>query len=385
MDVHPPLYYILLKLLFTITFISHANPYVQVIVGRAFSVLIYIITLLVLQRVLYKVTKQKFPYSYLLLTCLFPTVIWHTTGIRMYSLSALLIACELNAIISFNQNHHIKDIVWITLFAALSAWTHYYAAIIAGLFLLYNFITEKKFRWYYLESGIAYVILFLPWLMVALKQTLSVKKGYWIRNNISEYLNVFSYQEFSNLLGDQVSCIFAILFLICLLYITLVTINQLSSEFRKYYKMVSIILFGTILLGLVLSLLIRPIFQARYVYGISLIYFAMTLPLIKKFASLNRNTLFKVCFGVLICSGVLFNLCLGGFNLIKDFKVYKNVQRIEQVKSDKIRCSQDAVSVVLMDSFYAKNKVFVTKNYNKLYSTCQSIKLFKTLYPNIKD
>lgn len=98
MDVHPPLYYLILKLFFSVTFISHASPFVQIIAGRLFNVLLFGITLVVMRNVLNKLTKQKFSFAFLTLVSLFPMVIWHTTGIRMYILSALLIACELNSI-----------------------------------------------------------------------------------------------------------------------------------------------------------------------------------------------------------------------------------------------------------------------------------------------
>lgn len=41
MDVHPPLYYIILKFIFNVTFISHASPYVQIIAGRLLNVLFF--------------------------------------------------------------------------------------------------------------------------------------------------------------------------------------------------------------------------------------------------------------------------------------------------------------------------------------------------------
>ena len=104
LDVHPPLYYLILKLFFTVTFISHASPFIQIIAGRLFNVLLLGITLIVMRNILNKLTNQKSSFAFLSLVCLFPMVIWHSTGIRMYVLSALFIACELNSIINYNRD-----------------------------------------------------------------------------------------------------------------------------------------------------------------------------------------------------------------------------------------------------------------------------------------
>lgn len=283
LDVHPPLYYLILKLFFSVTFISHASPFIQIIAGRLFNVFLLVIMLIVMRSVLNKLAGQKFSLAFLSLVYFFPMAIWHSTGIRMYILSALFIACELNSIINFNHNQKVKDIVLTTIFAALGAWTHYFTAIIAGLLLFYNFVTEKQSRISYFISGVTFFISFIPWLKISISQVSSVKHGYWIKNNIEEYFGAFVYQRLGKFLGNKLSLCFAILFLVCLIYIMVKTLKLFSLEFQKYYVMVTIVLFGTILLGFVLSVLIRPIFQGRYVFGISLIYFVMTLPVIAKF------------------------------------------------------------------------------------------------------
>ena len=272
MDVHPPLYYIILKIFFNITFISHASPFVQVVAGRLLNVLFFMVTLIVMRSILNKTIHQQYSFLFLLLVSLFPTVIWQSTGIRMYSLSALFIACELNSIINYNRNKRLKDIILATVFASLGAWTHYFTAIIAGLLLFYNFVGEKHKRIPYLISGIAFFISFVPWLQISMNQVRSVEHSYWIKNQIAEYFNVFMYQKLGELLNDKASMCFTILFLICLMYITFKTLKSFNAEFKKYYVMIAMVRLGTIVLGFVLSVIIRPIFQERYVYGVSLIF-----------------------------------------------------------------------------------------------------------------
>lgn len=126
----------------------------------------------------------------------------------------------------------------------------------------------------------------------------SVNHSYWIKNQLAEYLNVFCYSRLSGILGNKLACCFSILFIGCLFYTAFKTLKTFNQEFRKYYMMVSIILFGIILFGIIilgftLSILICPIFQARYVYGISMIYFVMKLTLIQKLLTTHPNSIIK--------------------------------------------------------------------------------------------
>lgn len=389
LDVHPPLYYIILKIFFNITFITHASPYVQIIAGRFFNVLIFITTLIVMRNVLNKLTHQQFSIMFLLLVSLFPTVIWHSTGIRMYSLSALFIACELNAIINYNRKQHLKDIIFATVFAALGAWTHYFTAIIAGLLLFYNFVMEKGKRFYYLISGISFFALFIPWLKISMHQVTSVEQHYWIKNRPEVYFDAFVYKKVSGMLrGGILACCFSLLLLICIFYIAFKTLKKFSSEFKKYYIMVTVILLGTIFIGLAMSILIRPIFEGRYVYGISLVYFIMTLPLAARFITdgiSNKMGMFiRFCLLTLISIGVLANLLFGVFYDLKGIKIYQNVRQIKHSPEKVINSNHDQTAVTLMNSFLVQNKTFTTKHYKELSYSCQSKKLFKSIYPNIK-
>lgn len=392
LDVHPPLYYIILKIFFNITFISHASPYIQIIVGRLFNVLIFFVTLIVMKNILGKLINQRFSVMFLTLVVLFPTVLWHTTDIRMYGLSALFISCELNAIINYNRNQKLKDIILATVFASLGAWTHYFTAVIAGLLLLYNFIMEKHKKIPYCISGIVFVVLFIPWLKISMNQISSVKHSYWIKNQVGEYFNAFVYQKLGRILGNNLSFCFSILFIVCLIYIAIRTLKNFDSDFKKYYIMISVCLYGTILLGFVLSILIRPIFLGRYVYGISLVYFIMTLPLINEFIingiNNKKDKLFKYGIISLIGIGSVLNMLFGIFYDLRGIKIYQEMENVER-SSNKVIVVDHYKSrdVPLMNSFLVQNKTFVIKDYTRISDTgtCQSRKLFQDIYPNIKN
>lgn len=363
-----------------------------IIVGRLFNVLIFFVTLIVMKNILGKLINQRFSVMFLTLVILFPTVLWHTTDIRMYGLSALFISCELNAIINYNRNQKLKDIILATVFASLGAWTHYFTAVIAGLLLLYNFIMEKHKKIPYCISGIAFVVLFIPWLKISMNQISSVKHSYWIKNQVGEYFNAFVYQKLGRILGNNLSFCFSILFIVCLIYIAIRTLKNFDSDFKKYYIMTSVCLYGTILLGFVLSILIRPIFLGRYVYGISLVYFIMTLPLINEFIingiNNKKDKLFKYGIISLIGIGSVLNMLFGIFYDLRGIKIYQEMENVER-SSNKVIVVDHYKSrdVPLMNSFLVQNKTFVIKDYTRISDTgtCQSRKLFQDIYPNIKN
>ena len=156
--------------------------------------------------------------------------------------------------------------------------------------------------------------------------------------------------------------------------------------------MVSVCLYGTILLGIILSILIRPIFLGRYVYGISLIYFIMTLPLVNEFIvngiMSRKDKLFKYGIILLISIGSILNMLFGIFYDLRGIKIYQEMESVER-SSNKVIVVDHYKSrdVPLMNSFLVQNKTFVIKDYTKISDTgtCQSRELFRSIYPNIKS
>lgn len=69
LDVHPPIYYIILKLFFNITFINHASPFIQIIAGRLFSTITFIATLVVMRKVLINLLNRHISFAFMLSVC----------------------------------------------------------------------------------------------------------------------------------------------------------------------------------------------------------------------------------------------------------------------------------------------------------------------------
>lgn len=389
LDVHPPLYYLLLKAFFDITFINHCSPFIQIIAGRIFSLIISALTLIVLSKLLTKITNNNVTFKYLLLLVLFPSVLYYATNIRMYSLAALFIACELNSIYNFNTTNKLSSLWWLIFFAICAAWTHYFAAVTAGLLLLYNFINylgkkQIKKSLLYAGSGIALIIGFLPWAMISMHQLSSVDASYWIKDNLFNYIGMFCYTQLSTLTGTTIATIFAIILAILIAVISVKAFKQNNNSiFKQYYLMITIVFIGTVLCGLIISLIMRPIFISRYAYPVFLTYLAFTLLLITPYLRCHHRLL-KISLVTMLSVGVAGNLALGAFNLIKDTKIIKTIHTIKQDKSKLFNNTKNQdISLSIYYSYCLPDKEILV-NQSEAVHTVQSPKLFKAVYPNIK-
>lgn len=389
LDVHPPLYYILLKSFFNLTFINHCSPLIQIIAARIFSISIFLFTLLILNKLLSIILNHKISYKLMLLSVLFPMTLYYATNIRMYILATFFVTCELFFIYQFNLNNKFSSILLVTIFAACAAWTHYFAAIIAGLLLFYNFIDsilnrKIKQALLYLSSGIAFFISFLPWAMISMHQLKSVNGSYWIKNSLFNYIGVFCYQRLGELLGNNLGTIFALVVLISFGFIMFAALkNNQNSTFKFYYSMITIVFIETICIGLILSLMLRPIFIPRYVFPIYLILIVFSLPILIPYLKEKTQITIKLIFTSILGIGITFNLCLGAFNMVKNVKIAHNIVVLSEQKSAIVNAKGMPFNEVLMDSYCLPTKTMETPASN-MASTVQSPKLFSRVYPNIK-
>ncbi|MBU4298676.1 glycosyltransferase family 39 protein [Patescibacteria group bacterium] len=187
LDVHPPLYYLLLKgwvmilgnTLFTL---------------RLFSVFFGILTVIVIYLFLKEAFKnQKLALFSSILLAFNSFFIQFAIESRMFTLGIFLVVLSIFFLLKALKN---KKWSWWLLYAlSVSAglYTHYYiffSILAQGLFLVFWLFKEAKFNlanWLKnrnfqlgLTSYILVVISYLPWLKIFLSQMRQVQEGYWI-------------------------------------------------------------------------------------------------------------------------------------------------------------------------------------------------------------
>lgn len=198
-DVHPPLFYLYLKLGVSLltTIFSRLHP---IFAARLMCEIPYLVVWILCIRQL----APRFGnfVASLAMFSLFgmPTFFGFSIEIRMYGLSMIWILEVFLAIYDLESTSKTKQKSWyrLAIFSLLAAYTHYYAAITAGigwLFLLaWLYKTENKKgikRW--LRTLILCGIGYLPWIFVLFKQLQTVKADYWIAPitlaDLPDYLN----------------------------------------------------------------------------------------------------------------------------------------------------------------------------------------------------
>lgn len=165
-DIHPPLYYLLLKLVITV-FGSGFIVFKLFSVGCTAAVMILGVTMI------RKHWGNKVAFLFIPAVGLGPQFIYFAVDMRMYGLQLFFVTyCALLAYEIFKHDRN-RDWVLFTLSALGGAYTHYFAivplALIYGFLLIDLVIKNKKSIKKFLLCSIATILGYLPWVFTMLR------------------------------------------------------------------------------------------------------------------------------------------------------------------------------------------------------------------------
>ncbi len=271
-DVHPPLYYLILKSIVDV--VSMVIPSANVIVvGRIVSVIPYILLLVV------SITKIKRNWgslcSAVFAFCIvsMPQMLANGVEIRMYSWGLLFVTMAYLYSYDIILDPIPKNWVLFITYSLMAAYTHYFslvAVMFVYIFLFIWIITSEKsqLKNWFLYSLIT-VLAYLPWLYVFIQQLAEVSDNYWIEpitiRTILTY-GIFPMGEsvvsgtpmLRLIIAIPMMCIY---FACCFLYLK----SKKEVLLLNWYTITGFaLLVGTVLVGIILSIIIRPIFMPRY-------------------------------------------------------------------------------------------------------------------------
>ncbi|WP_026494411.1 glycosyltransferase family 39 protein [Butyrivibrio sp. WCD3002] len=340
MDVHPPLYYIILRF-FLLIFGRTIDP---TYLGKLFSIIPYLI--LILMGVFY--IRKKYGSETALFFNLFiigmPQMLTYSTEIRMYGWGMLFVTCAFFQIpyILNNDKAPVLNYLLLSVFSALAAYTHYFAcasAIVIYLELSVICFIKKEHRKLVgvILSGLVVATSYIPWLFVFFRQVSAVRERYWIeplsiKGIIGCILFLFSTNKVLEVLIIVLFTIGAIGILLCEKQNRIIAFCGLG------------VWIGTILLGVILSIVIRPIFIPRYVLGAAA---CMWLSVSIGLAEYKRNKKSKICSCAIVAASII---CLA-----ISMQYVKN--EIEE-RNEIVRTLND------FDDLVDDNTVFLTDNKN---------------------
>lgn len=307
-DVHPHLYYILLKL-FTMVF-GNTMP-----VMRLFSVLgALLFASLGLTHIRRDFGKEiGFWFSFCAMFC--ASTLAYALQIRMYTWAAYFVAlAAIYCYRLYRQPENRKNRILFLLFTICSAYTHYFglfAAAALNLLLLYQARKEKRPLKGWLTDAAIQIGAYIPGALVFLRQ-ITLNGASWIQIEWPDL--VFDLTSY-HLLGDVVKVFFermqeeylnpvyllaggvflALYVLAGILLRHAVKSRRIGKEYAFALKASVYAYFGVLLLSLTVSLF-RPIYYIRYTVVICVFLFFMIAALLTSF----RKTLAKVAAAVIL-------------------------------------------------------------------------------------
>lgn len=261
-DVHPPLYYLILKI-FTDRFGIH------LLLIKILSIVPMLLTMVLGATVIRKEFGFRTALFFILTMGTLPCTMEYAVQARMYTWAIFFVTlCGLEAYRTATQG---KLIGWLgyLLGGVGAAYTHYFAFVavlwIYGFLFLYLLIRRRKQLLKWLATALLSLVIYLPWLTKMSAQIKGVSGSYWIPEIDGKVLlSYFPWIVNTNL--PYVTAVMAVIFVIALLLIA----YQIGKK-KGLDGKTTAALFGVgipilvVVTGVALSKLIRPIFIIRYI------------------------------------------------------------------------------------------------------------------------
>lgn len=273
MDVHPPLFYLILYgfiNFFKLLSINIDLIYVMKITAMFPYIILFIVALTKIRKDYGLLTAGLFSFT-LISMCNFFTYFLIS---RMYSWALLVVVLAFISLIDVIEKGNLKYWILLTLFALIAAYLHYFAAIpIVVMYLaLFIYLIAKRdygnfksqLKKYFLSVVIA-ILCYLPWSFILLGQMKQVQNNYHIHaltmekiiNNLSYYLSI-SNNHFIQL----AAC--AIILVVFLIFIWKYYKTRSDKDF--FIALGVFVFLATIGFAIFASLTYKPILVRRYLF-----------------------------------------------------------------------------------------------------------------------
>lgn len=258
-DVHPPLYYIILKAIVDgIHVLFPAIP--AIFVAKTVSVLAYVLLFAII------VTKVRRNYGQYVaalgVVCLvgMNRMMDFGTEVRMYSWGIFFVTLAFLVVKDVLEKCRFLDWAMFVVFSLCAAYTHYFACVAVGflyIVLLWSiWKNDRKRLWQWIIASIITVVGYLPWLTILIGQLHEVSEDYWIDD-----------LDFGRVAMCVMSMINTPLLLLAIFYLLFMTVKSFRSKLTNDDNialtgiLVPVFVFAV---GVIVSYLMRPIFIWRY-------------------------------------------------------------------------------------------------------------------------
>ncbi len=371
LDVHPPLYYLLLKLFEDALSVFSTELTFKIIVAKLFSVLAYILTAVLCWTKLRKVETKGFRELLLLSMFAISKVLGYSIEIRMYGWALLFVT---------GSYLYAKDIMdgvstpksWglLVVFSLCSAYTHNFALISMAAVWLYLLIWlvlhNRKALKLWFCWGVLTVAGYFPWFLVLMRQTSAVAESYWI-----------STITLSTVVG-YITYLFPDIYIFVPIVVFVFLLNQSNRKNLFYNSIGALIPITTLGIGLAISLAVRPMFVIRYLIPCVICLWITILICWCKMVSKFK----VVVTALLVFSCVLY----GGSFAVQEFnqarQASQTISLVNAMEDDAIIYAEEDIGLHVYDTVagYTDNLVYAANTDDSV----DFAELIQHIYPNLQ-
>ena len=362
-DVHPPLYYIILKF-----GISILNPFINniqissKIVSFIPYILMHIISITLIEKLFGKFTSFLFSIFSLGM----PVFLTYAIEIRMYSYSYLFVTLTMIYTLKIIKEKNNVNFIYLGIFTVLSLYTHYFSAlacvIIYAILMIYLILKDSKKLKLFFTTSFLVSLSFTFWLYNFIQSLSSrIASDFWIQK--PSLKDIISYIKFP---FSLMKLNFISYFLIIITYMIIIFSFKKVKKHIIYFPFSILFILTTI--GTLISIFIKPIFINRYMI-VALGCFWLSISLMINY-SFNSKQKYIVSTIYLILS-----IFVIGDRIIME-KFYKNeLKKLENaIEKYDLNIVTDEMGIQLPLSIYFPNKIILNINNNGMDYMFDNIK-----------
>lgn len=378
-DVHPPLYYVLLKLIVELFGIS--TIYAEIVAGKIVSVipfcLLWIISIVFIRKKYGELSGSLF--SVLIIGM--PSMIHTASLVRMYSWSAFFVILAYLIIYGMIIDDDFSVKVWmkLTIVTILACYTHYYAIIaMVGLYLfllIYLLCQKRKLLVSYVISSLFVMVSFIPWGQILIKQMNKISANYWIPEisvKTCSDIGEFYFRPYISL--HILNMAFLIILIAVVIKVWADAIRQKGKACLPEFCGMGNIFF-VVLVSVIISKLYRPILVGRYLLP-SMGCFWLSFSLL---AGRNATDHGKNLRNVMISFFMLISII--------DVSSYAKNEYVYSQKYNEIEefLNQRSESLILTDDEYIQQCLALYTDQAVYGVNVDESENFKSIFTNMKD
>ncbi len=373
-DVHPPLYYLMLKMAEDLFSCVSGTFAFRAAVAKLFSAAAFAATA-ALCWVKFRREETK-GFRELLVLCLFATsgILSQSIEIRMYGWALFFVTgTYLYAKEVMDGGSGIKTWGPLVVFSVCSAYTHNYALISMGAVWLYLLIwvilKNRKEVKNWLMGGTATAVCYVPWLLVLMKQTSEISERYVIAD-----MPLYTIAAY----GVYVFFVYVFPFIFAVIPVVVLTILQRKENRKELLYLLSgaAIPAMTFAVGVAVSVIICPMLVNRYmVPGL----FCLWISVLMCWRRMHDRQKAIVA-GIIVCGCVMFGAEFFIEERAERQRMEESLAFFSALEKDSIVCVSDDEHVrdVVAACMDDREVYFVRDGRYPLRDLWQSV------YPNLK-